>query len=104
MLSRWLFAPAQEEKAIREHEVGSSVYSEPFDVRQFFARPAKLELPPWVPLLPEVILWVPCYSSATDGQLTKRIVVGLSQKTQKLVDGGSNHGLHDEPYGPCSGH
>ena len=49
---------------------------------------------------PEVILWVHFYSSSTDAQLAKRVVVGLSKNMQKLVDGGSDHGLHGEPsYG-----
>jgi hypothetical protein len=49
----------------------------------------------------EVILWVHCYSSSTDAQLTTRVVVGLSKNMQKLVDGGSDPGLHGEPNGPC---
>ncbi len=39
--------------------------------------------------------------SSTGAQLTKRIVVGFSKNMQKLVDGGSDPGLHGEPYGPC---
>jgi hypothetical protein len=94
------FDSAQEEGTILEN--GRLLRSRRvFRCKIIFISPAKLELPTWVVSSTEVILFVTIHQPSTDAQLPKRNIIGVSKNIQKLVDGGSVPGLHDEPYGAC---